>query len=142
VFVNLYNNLWSTNFTEWIEGSWSARIDLWFTEDFSNEKSIITPSEESRSPLLSVSVNNKGGDLPVTAAGVQLSRKGTLITAFGKNPDGDGTVLRLWEQAGVSGNLKITLPKGMEVLRAIPVDLRGEVKGDPIEILSGEFYYN
>ncbi|MGO3163995.1 MAG: hypothetical protein ACTIJ2_12265 [Sphingobacteriaceae bacterium] len=139
VFVNLYNNLWSTNFTEWIEGSWSARIDLWFTEDFNNEKSIITPSEESRSPLRSASVNNKGGDLPPAAAGVRLSRKGTLVTAFEKNPDGEGTVLRLWEHAGISGKLKVTLPKGMDVVRATPVDLRGEVNGDPIEISSGVF---
>ncbi|WP_140939621.1 glycoside hydrolase family 38 N-terminal domain-containing protein [Sphingobacterium lumbrici] len=141
VFVNLYNNLWSTNFTEWIEGSWSARIDLWFTDDFNNEKSIITPSEESRSPLLSTLVSGNGGDLPATAAGIQLSRKGTMVTAFGRNPDGDGTVLRLWEQAGVSGDLRVTLPKGIKVSSAMPVDLRGEKKGEPIEIVSGEFSY-
>lgn len=141
VFVNLYNNLWSTNFTEWIEGSWSARIDLWFTDDFNNEKSIITPSEESRSPLLSALVNGHGGNLPKAAAGVQLSRKGITVTAFGRNPDGDGTVLRLWEQAGVSGDIKVTLPKGIKVSRATPVDLRGEQKGESIEIISGEFSY-
>ena len=141
VFVNLYNNLWSTNFTEWIEGSWSARIDLWFTDDFNNEKSIITPAEESRSRLLSVLVDGDGGNLPTSAAGVQLSRKGTMVTAFGENPDGDGTVLRLWEQVGVSGNLKVTLPKGIKVSKATPVDLRGEKKGKPIKIISGEFSY-
>lgn len=142
VFVNLYNNLWSTNFTEWIEGSWSARIELWFTDDFNNEKSIITPSEESRSPLLSALISGNGGDLPVSAAGVRLSRKGTMVTAFGRNPDGDGTVLRLWEQAGVSGELKVTLPKGIKVSRATPVNLRGENKGEPIEIISGAFSYH
>lgn len=141
VFVNLYNNLWSTNFTEWIEGSWSARIDVWFTANFNNEKSIITPSEESRSPLLSTLANSNGGHLPISAAGIQLSRKGTMVTAFGKNPDGDGTVLRLWEQAGVSGNLVVTLPKGMKVSSATPVDLRGEKIGEPIEMASGEFSY-
>jgi alpha-mannosidase len=54
--------------------------------------------------------NNEGGDLPVAAAGVQLSMKGVVITAFGKNPDGEGTILRLWEQAGNSGLCTITLP--------------------------------
>jgi hypothetical protein len=143
VFVNLYNNIWSTNFTEWVEGSWSAKINLWFTDHFNNEKSIITPSEESRSPLLSALVNDdNGGDLPVSATGVQLSQKGVLVTAFGKNPDGDGTVLRLWEQAGVSGKMIVTLPDNMKVLNAIPVDLRGEQKGKPIKITSGKFGFD
>ena len=29
VFVSLFNNLWSTNFAQWIEGSWSSRVRLW-----------------------------------------------------------------------------------------------------------------
>lgn len=28
----------------------------------------------------------------------------------GKNPDGPGTMLRVWERAGVSGNVTVTLP--------------------------------
>lgn len=139
VFVNLYNNLWSTNFTEWIEGSWSARIDLWFTTEFNNEKSLITPAEESRSPLLSALVNGNGGRLPAAAAGVQLSRKGAMVTAFGRNPDGDGMVLRLWEQAGTPGKITVTLPSGLQARTAMPVDLRGEQVGEPITIISGTF---
>lgn len=140
VFVNLYNNLWSTNFTEWIEGSWSAKMDLWFTDNFNNEKSLITPAEESRSPLLSILVNGSGGgQLPLAAPGVQLSRKGIMVTSFGKNPDGEGTILRLWEHAGDSGDLKVTLPEGMEVSTAIPVDLRGQKTGAPIAVVSGAF---
>jgi len=141
VFVNLYNNLWGTNFTEWIEGSWSARINLWFADHFNNEKSIITPAEESRSPLLAALINDTGGDLPPSAAGVQLSQKGVMITAFGKNPDGDGTVLRVWEQAGVSGKVTVTLPNGIKALTAMPVDLRGEKIGEPIKIISGKFRF-
>src|SRR4029079_1513214 len=110
VFVNLYNNLWSTNFTEWIEGSWSARMYLWSVDHFNNESSIITPSEQFRSPLQAITVNNNGGALPLVAAGVQLSMKGVSLTAFGKNPDGDGTILRLWEQAGNNGTCIVTLP--------------------------------
>ncbi|MFC6102741.1 glycoside hydrolase family 38 C-terminal domain-containing protein [Olivibacter domesticus] len=139
VFVNLYNNLWGTNFAEWIEGSWSAKINLWFIDHFNNEKSIITPSEESRSPLLATLINDPGGYLPVSAAGVQLSQKGVMITAFGKNPDGDGTVLRVWEQAGGSGKMIVTLPDGINAVTAMPVDLRGEKIGEPIKIIAGKF---
>ena len=50
-----------------------------------------------------------------------------------------GNVLRLWEHAGISGKLKVTLPKGMYVAGKPPFYLRGEVNGDPIEISSGAF---
>ena len=33
-----------------------------------------------------------------------------LATAFGQNPDGPGTLLRVWEQAGISGKLTVTIP--------------------------------
>ncbi|MGK9119397.1 glycoside hydrolase family 38 C-terminal domain-containing protein [Olivibacter jilunii] len=141
VFVNLYNNLWGTNFTEWVEGSWSTRINLWFTDHFNNEKSIITPSEESRSPLLATLINDASGRLPVSASGVQLSQKGVMITAFGNNPDGDGIVFRVWEQAGTSGKIIVTLPDGIKALTAMPVDLRGQKIGKPIKIISGKFEF-
>ena len=34
-----------------------------------------------------------------------------LVTAFGPNPDGDGTLLRLWEQAGKDGPCRVRLPQ-------------------------------
>jgi alpha-mannosidase len=126
VFVNLYNNLWSTNFTEWIEGSWSASMYLWSVDHFNNESSIITPSEEFRSPLKTVKAYNNGGSLPLVAAGVQLSMKGVSVTAFGKNPDGNGTILRLWEQAGNKGSCTVTLPANHPFKTARMCNLRGE----------------
>ena len=33
----------------------------------------------------------------------------------------------------------VTLPKGMNASLAVPVNLRGEKKGDPIHIKSGKF---
>jgi hypothetical protein len=126
VFVNLYNNLWSTNFTEWIEGSWSTKIYLWSVDRLDNERSIITPSEEFRSPLKVVMAYTNGGDLPVTAAGVQLSMKGVAVTAFGKNSDGKGTILRIWEQAGNSGKCTVTLPAHHPYKTACFCNLRGE----------------
>jgi hypothetical protein len=138
VFVNLYNNVWSTNFTEWVEGSWSAKVYIWATSHFDNEQSIITPSEEDRAPLLSALIDDSGGSLPSSAAGVQLSRKGIMITAFGKNPDGDGSLLRLWEQAGKAGMCQIILP-GQNSFRAAQLcDLRGKAIGAEFNIKDGK----
>ena len=110
VFFNLYNNQWSTNFTEWIEGSWQARFYLWSFDSYSNEQSVITPSEEFLNPLMAAYATGKPGNMPLSAAGLTLSRKGLQIGAFCPNPDGDGTLLRIWEQAGNGSEVTITLP--------------------------------
>ena len=61
------------------------------------------------------------------------------MTAFGDNPDGRGTLLRVWEHAGDSGSCKITLPEGMNVGFAQPVDLRGRPIGEKIKVKRGKF---
>ena len=81
------------------------------------------------------SVQQQGG-------GVSVSRKGVRVTAFCPNPDGDGIVLRMWEQAGVGGTLAVTLPKGMKVEKAQPVNLRGEIVGGPIAVEDGKFSFD
>ena len=142
VFVNLFNNQWSTNFRLWNQGTWTSRIRIWTANGGNSEKSLITPSEESRQPLLAVSAENGGGKSPVTLTGVELSRRGVKITAFGPNPDGDGIVLRLWEMAGQSGKCLVPLPKGttgLDLNYAEPIDLRGSVKGPRLPIKNGSF---
>ena len=139
VFVNLFNNQWSTNFTEWIEGSWSARMYLWSFQGYNNEASLTTPSEEFRSPFKAVINSGKPGTLPVSGEGFRVSRKGVLVSSFGPNLFGDGIVLRLWEQAGDSGKCKITLPEGIKFARAIPLNLRGEKSGNVILINDNSF---
>lgn len=129
VFVNLYNNQWNTNFPEWIGGSWSSRVRLWPVGGGSLAEDLAVSSWEARLPLLAVPVSGKGGKLPAEGIGLELSRKGVLVTAFGANPDGKGTILRLWEQAGVSGEVTVRLPKGMKASTITPVNLRGEVAG-------------
>jgi alpha-mannosidase len=52
--------------------------------------------------------------------------KGVVITAFGKNPDGKGTILRLWEQAGNNGQCTVTLPVNHPYKTALFCNLRGE----------------
>jgi alpha-mannosidase len=134
VFFNLYNNQWSTNFTEWIEGSWNVRVYLWTIDDFDPERSLITPALERRHPLVAAVGGGQAGSLPATQPGLSLSEKGLLVAAFGPNPDGEGTLLRIWEKAGKSGKLVITLPGGSSFKRARPCNLRGVISRPPARV--------
>jgi hypothetical protein len=60
---------------------------------------------------------------------------------FAQNPDGLGTVLRVWEQAGVSGEVTVTLPEGARFTSAQPVNLRGEPAGQRLAIRSGSLTF-
>jgi hypothetical protein len=141
VFVNLYNNMWNTNFPLWQEGSWSERVRFWPTaKGTKTAADLAIKSWEARVPLLTVAATG-AGTLPVTQAGIAVSRPGTLVTAFGANPDGKGTILRVWEQTGVSGNLTVTLPVGAKFTTAIPVTLRGEKTGEPVKITDGNLVF-
>ncbi|MEY3895438.1 MAG: hypothetical protein RLZZ214_957, partial [Verrucomicrobiota bacterium] len=139
VFVNLYNNMWNTNFPLWQDGSWSERVRFWPTaKDTPTVQDLTVKSWEARVPLIALKPTvTHSGKLPTTQAGVAVSRPGTLVTAFGPNPDGDGTILRVWEQAGISGDLTITLPVGAKYHTATPVNLRGEKSVDSIQITGG-----
>jgi alpha-mannosidase len=83
--------------------------------------------------------NYKAGPLPPVAQGLALSRHGVIVTAFGPNPDGDGTLLRLWELAGTSGDCTVTLPEAMKAKAVQPVDLRGRSAGQLIPVKAGVF---
>ena len=135
VFVNLYNNMWNTNFPEWIDGTWSSRVRLWPTAE------LAVPSWEARLPLLAASADGPAGKLPVEQAGLSVSRPGTLVTSFGQNPDGQGTLLRVWEQNGASGELTVTLPAEAKFTTATPVSLRGEKTGEPVKIANGKLVF-
>ena len=139
VFFNLFNNQWSTNFTEWVEGSWSARFYIWSVEHYSNEAAIVTPSEELRNPLMTSMANGKAGSLSATGLGISLSRKGILVTAFGKNRDGKGDLIRLWEQNGTAAKCVVTLPRQIVYRVAQPCNLRGEKLGKAIQIADHSF---
>lgn len=128
VFVNLFNTQWGTNFSEWVEGGFSAKVYLWSVDQYTNESSLITPTEETRVPLLAVYADGKGGTLPLSQQGIDVSRKGVLVTAYGPNTDGAGDLLRLWEQAGEAGTCTITLP-GNNYATARLCNLRGEPTG-------------
>jgi hypothetical protein len=61
------------------------------------------------------------------------------VTALGPNPDGHGTVLRVWELAGKSGKCVVRLPSSLKVGAVQPVDLRGQPAGEPIKVVNGAF---
>lgn len=139
VFVNLYNNMWNTNFPLWQDGSWSVRVRFWPTaKETATVADLAVRSWEARVPLLAAAAT--GGDrLPETQSGLTLSRKGVLLTAFGANPDGKDTLLRVWEQAGVTADLTVTLPG--DFASAIPVDLRGSRIGEPLTITNRQLKF-
>lgn len=134
VFVNLYNNMWNTNFPLWQDGSWSERVRFWPVGRKVNAiADLAVQSWEARLPLLGAVADNASPQLPAMQEGLSLSRKGVLVTAFGADPDGNkGTLLRVWEQAGGSLPVTIKLPAGMKIKSAVPVNLRGEVAGKPL----------
>jgi hypothetical protein len=139
VYVNLYNNEWNTNFPEWQDGSWTSRVRFWLTSAGGLAKDLIVPSWEARLPLLAAVANAPGGSLPKEREGLSLSQPGVLVTAFGQNPDGEGLLLRLWEQSGYNGPCTVRLPRELKVSAARPVNLRGESAGASVPVHSGKF---
>ena len=97
---------------------------------------------ETRVPLRVACSKVKNGKLPGSQSGISISRKGVSLTAFGPNPDGQGTVIRFWEQGGTSGKLEVILPSGAKYTKALPVNLRGEKRGEPIRITNKKLVFD
>jgi hypothetical protein len=116
-------------------------VRLWAFDKFTPEAALFSPSMEARVPLRVGRSRSNPGSLPASAAGLVLSRKGVAVTAFGPNPDGEGTVLRFWEQGGISGPVIVTLPEGARFATATPVDLRGAASGKPILLKEGRLSF-
>jgi hypothetical protein len=132
VFVNVFNNMWSTNFPLWVEGTWTSRVRLWSADNDDACGALVTPGWNTRTPCWVGVADGAAGSLPATQAGLSLSRTGVLVTAFGDNPDGAGRILRVWEQTGVSGDCTVLLPEGFKTEGARYADLRGQfLEGSP-----------
>jgi len=141
VFVNFFNNHWTTNFRMWNGGTWTSRVRLWAVQGDGPATAIIVPSAEARSPLLACAGDGPAGPLPKTRTGLELSLPGVLLGAFGPNPDGPGLVLRLWEASGSSGPCEVRLPEGMQLTEVVPVNLRGEPCGPPTAVKDRSFRF-
>ena len=62
VFVSLFNNLYSTNFAQWIDGSWSSRVRLWSIDRReSTPSSLIGNSWEARVACLAAVADGRAG---------------------------------------------------------------------------------
>ena len=146
VFVNLFNNQWNTNFRYWYTGNWSSRVRLTtFDAKTPAAETIAIPALEARRPLSAIVVGQASiaaTKLPAQMKGIEVSRKGVVVTAFGEDPDDHkGTLLRVWEMAGTSGPLTLALPAGINATKALPVDLRGEKLGAPLDIHDGKIAF-
>ncbi len=130
VFVNLFNNQWTTNFRLWNEGRWRTRVRLWAVgPGDASETALVAPAAEIRFPMVAVDVEGPPGARPPSAPGVGLPRSGTLVTALGPDPAGPGIRLRLWELAGRTGPVRVSLPAPWQSGTASNVDLRGTPSG-------------
>ncbi len=132
VYINLFNNQWTTNFRLWNEGTWTSKVRLWAADKYDSEKTLITPALEARFPLQAIFCDGPAGNLPGSQRGIELSRKGMIVTSFGPDPEGKGTILRLWEQAGKTDACDIRLPEGMQFRTVQAVNLRGQPQEDSI----------
>jgi hypothetical protein len=144
VYVNLYNNHWRTNFAAWIGNGqrMNAKVRIWSFDKFATESSLYSPAMEIRVPLQIACSKVKNGKLPATQQGISFSRKGVALSAFGPNPDGIGTLLRVWEQGGTTGKIEVTMPAGAVFTSAIPVNLRGETINKPYAIKDGKLSFD
>ncbi|HVI48250.1 MAG TPA: hypothetical protein VM802_25505 [Chitinophaga sp.] len=142
VFVNLYNNMWNTNYALWQDGSWSESVRVWpLNKGSHTTDNLVQNAWEARLPLLTAVADGEAGKMPVSKSGITTSRKGVLITAYGENPDGEGTILRLWEQAGNGGECIVNLGQESKVKAVVPIDLRGTPAGKRIQVNKGIFSF-
>lgn len=139
VFLNLFNNQWDTNYPTWNGGDWSTNVRIWSISSADYEESLVTPSRETRNQLVAACSDRTDGTQPLQKEGVKLSAKGVEVTAFGPNIDGEGTILRLWEQSGKDQKVTVTLPEELKATMVIPVDLRGQQTGKAIKVTNHQF---
>ena len=137
VFVNLFNNCWGTNFQEWNGGTWSSRIRISRCADYQDGACLKAPSRELRLPLQGIMTSASGGKLPAYGSGITLSRKDVYLTTYGKNPFGEGMILRLWDQSGKDGDCEIIFPKSQTPAALVICDLYSRPTGQTVPVKDG-----
>jgi hypothetical protein len=67
----LFNNVYSTDFAQWIDGTWSSRVRLWVPDqEQPTDQTLIGTSWEARDACLAAVSDAPPGKLPPTAAGL------------------------------------------------------------------------
>ena len=75
VFVMLFNNVYSTNFAQWVEGSWSSRVRLWVPEQAeSSKEGLIGGSWEAAAGCLAAVADGAPGKRPPVATGLAIAK--------------------------------------------------------------------
>lgn len=135
VFVNLYNNMWGTNFQQWIGGSWSSTVRICSVDNYNPNTDLMATGHEDRSPLNAAFSAKKNGNLPKIERGIEISPKRSLIiTSMKKMEKGGKMLINFWNQTDKSSPATVIFPKKLKVTKAIPCDLRGTVIGKPIKL--------
>jgi hypothetical protein len=142
VWVNLFNNQWNTNFRLWNSGTWTSRVRLWSFSRYTPDAGLVIPALEARNPFLAAPVSGSSGGLRSSQRGVEVSRPGVVVAAFGQVQGSDAVTLRLWEFCGESGPVTVRLPEASPHRFAVPVDLRGKAAGPRIPIRDGSFRFD
>ncbi|MCC7377215.1 MAG: hypothetical protein IT581_21315 [Verrucomicrobiales bacterium] len=133
VYVNLFNNQWTTNFRLWNEGTWTYRVRLWAARARETVRdNLVVPSLEQRWPLRGAMVAGAPGSLVPSQAGLTVSERGVLVTSLGPAEGSSGNPagfrLRLWDQAGEVGAkrmVRVKLPESLSRSDIASTDLRG-----------------
>ena len=138
-YVNLFNNQWDTNFRLWNRGTWTSRVRLWAIRALRRRSFPHHAFTRSAQSAARGSRRRRARRIAGQPARPGAFAQRDPVTAYGSNPDGPGTVLRLWELAGKSGTVKVRLPEGTNAKQVQPVDLRGRPLGKPIPVKNGSF---
>ena len=113
LFFNAFNNMWGTNFPQWLGGDYSYRFVLWGYES------------STRNQLYKCSIDQEES-VPITRADLKLDDTLQLLNI--KN-DADDTILITRDLAGESGMAKVRA-RGYKI---VEVDYFGRVLGEANE---------
>jgi hypothetical protein len=140
IFVNLQNNIWHTNFCDWWSGKIESNVRVTFFDKYDNSDVFVEGSRSYRYPASAFYSDSKGGNAPAEAEGIKLSVDGSIVTAFYKTEK--GIILRIWEQSGKGGAVKVSLPAKSSVSEAVAVDLRNEPTGKVFKVKNNSFSFD
>lgn len=141
--VCMFNTIWTINFPYWIKGNLTSRVRIWGIDEL-KEENLLIPALEAKVNAEVIKIQDNDHiekSLPSSLEGLRLSEKGLRITSFGPNPDGEGDLLRLWNELSIEQDVTVYLPSKTIFTEAIPVNLRGEQIADPYLITEGKWSF-